>query len=224
MISRRGLVAAAAMASLLPGDATQAATLARSALPVPPGGMIAFRLRRRGDVIGSHILSFLQQGTALVVSIAVDILIKFLGIPVYRYSHRASERWLGDQFMSIESRTDLDGLPRRMHAIRQAHGLVVEGSRAESYVAPSTALPATYWNQAMLGRKLINAEDGRLMSVTVTEGKEEEPVPRAFGQNQLARRYSITGDLDLDIWYDDAGQWAHLERITYGAPVSYEKR
>jgi hypothetical protein len=216
MITRRGLISGTGLAIALP-------RAAQAALPVPPGDRIGFRLVRNGDVIGSHALGFTRQGDTLVVSVAIDIQVKLLGIPLYRYSHRATERWQGDRFMSIDSRTDRDGSPRTMQALRGPDGLVhVTGTLTEPYVAPEGVLPSTYWNKAMLRPQLINSENGRLMQLPLTPGNIES-VPMASGQTIQARRYDYGGELDLVLWYDMADQWAHLEFTKDGTPIIYQK-
>jgi hypothetical protein len=205
-----------------PGPSAAAPLPIPPPLPVPSGDRLGFRLLRKGDVIGSHLLTFARQGEQLVVSIAIDILVKFGPIPVYRYSHRASERWVGDRFMGIESRTDRDGKDLVMKAARGPEGLVVEGSFGPRYVAPAGVLPSTYWNKAMLTGQVINSEDGELMKVPFQE-RGDEAVPTATGSRINARRYRLGGDLPLDIWYDAAGQWAHLVFEKNGTSVIYEK-
>jgi hypothetical protein len=217
MIYRRDVMTAAIAVPF-----TLAAGAANAALPVPPGGRIGFRMLRNGDVIGSHTLTFTSQGDTLAVAVEIDILVKFVGIPVYRYSHRATERWAGGQFAGIESRTDRDGSPRQMRAIRAPEGVVVEGTKAGRYIAPPVALPTTYWNRAMLNPQLINSEDGQLMGVTVVPGAMEQ-VPLASGGTIAARHYRMGGELQLEIWYDAAGQWAHLEFTKDGSTIIYEK-
>jgi hypothetical protein len=193
-----------------------------AALPVPASGQIGFRIMRNGGEIGSHRLGFDRQGDRLVVSIAIDIQVKMLGLAVFHYSHRATETWQGDQFIGIQSRTDKDGTPLQMRALRGPEGVVVEGSEAKRAIAPEGALPTTYWNRAMLGPVVINSEDGRLMRVTVTEG-QVETVPLANGQGMPARHYSIGGQLQIQIWYDAQDQWAHLTFVKSDSTIIYQK-
>jgi hypothetical protein len=153
--------------------------------------------------------------------VGIDILVKFGPVPVYRYSHRATETWRGGLFTGIESTTNRDGTPHRMRAETTASGLVVEGSGTPRYQAPANIFATTYWNKAMLQRKIINSEDGRLFDVTAMP-LAEEIVPAATGTLR-ARRYKLAGDLPLDLWYDAAGQWAHLVFTKDGSTVIYEK-
>ncbi len=230
MISRRDLAAVTGLVPLMragraagqPTPPQSAGGAAGTALPVPPSGRVGFQVLHDGDVIGTHELAFARLGEALVVTITIDIVVHMLRIPVYRYSHRATERWQGGRLMSIESRSDKDGSPREMHAVRGAEGLVVEGTNARRYVAPDSALPTTYWNRAMLQPQVISSEDGVLLPFAVTEGAIE-PVAMASGQTQAARHVRVRGALNIDLWYDAAGQWAHLEFTKDNFAVVYQK-
>jgi hypothetical protein len=219
MISRRDCLASGATAAFL-APATGLAA-ASAALPVPPSGQLGFRLLRNGERIGSHTLVFTPKADILTVTVAIDILVKLGPIPVYRYRHRATERWQDGSFIGIESQTDKDGTALRMRAERTGDGMVVEGSQTARYIAPPQTYPTTYWNKVMLQDRLINSEDGRLFTVTPRPLGEEDV--RQAGNAIRARHYRIDGDLMLDLWYDTMGQWAHLVFIKDGATIVYEK-
>jgi len=212
-------MAAAATLPLSPLIGAQAAS---EALPVPPAGKLRFRILRKGDDIGTHSVTFSRSGDALTVDIAVDILAKFGPIPVYRYTHRATETWRGGQFMSIASKTDHDGSPQWMRAERTPDGIVVEGSKTDRYVAPKGALTTTYWNRAMVQDRMIQTEDGRLFDVRPTQLGVEK-VPLATGATVPAKHYNIEGGLHFDVWYDENDQWAHLTSNTNGTTIIYER-
>ncbi len=217
MISRRVcMTTGLAAVSSVPSPSQAAARL-----PVPASGRIGFQMLRNGDVIGSHALNFASAGDVLTVSVAIDILVKFGPVPVYRYKHRATETWRGGVFTGIESVTDRDGTPHRMRAETTAAGMVVEGSKAPRYTAPPGVFATTYWNKAMLQRQVINSEDGRLFDVTPV-ALSEETVPAAAGTLR-ARHYKLDGDLPLDLWYDAAEQWAHLVFTKDGSTVIYHR-
>ncbi len=217
MILRRAWLAAVASSAIaVPVGA------ATPRLPVPPSGGVSFRLIRNGTAIGTHTLTFVEAGDALTVTIAIDILVKFGPIPVYRYNHRATETWQDGRFVGLASTTDSDGTPLRMRASMEPEGLVVEGTRTQRYVAPPMTFATTYWNKAMLQPQVINSEDGRLFDVTPTT-LAEEAVRTAAGTLVRARRHRLAGDLRLDLWYDATDRWAHLEFTKDGSTVIYEK-
>jgi hypothetical protein len=155
------------------------------------------------------------------VAIEIDILVKLGPVPVYRYRHRGTEKWREGQFVGMTSKTFDDGTDEFFHAERSGEGMVVEGSKTARYIAPDGVLPTTYWNHAILQNHVINSQDGRLFTVAVTKlGIEKVPV--AAGQIE-AQRFQLRGDLPLDLWYDDAQQWAYLEFTKRSSRITYEK-
>jgi hypothetical protein len=219
MIARRTLLAVAAT---IPFCKPAAVFGAGGDLPVPPSRRLSFRLLRDDSEIGLHTITFDAIGDTLAVLVDVNVLVKLGPIPVFRYTHRAIERWQGRRYLGLESRTDHDGEPNWMRAVTTDAGLVVEGSKAPRYIAPPGVFGTTYWNQDMLRDQVIGSEDGRLFTIRRT-ALDIEPIPLATGGTIPARHYNIAGGLQLDLWYDTVGQWAHLAFTRYGATVIYQK-
>ncbi len=188
---------------------------------VPPGGQLAFRALRNGSEIGRHVLTFTGQADALQVSIAVDYVVKFGPIPVYRYKLRGQERWRGDVLEESSAETDDDGTAAFMRARREGETMAVEGSKSGRYFAPPGAIAATHWNRRELDAPMINPQDGELMRFTVAPGAIEA-VKRADDSAIQARRYALTGHTTMDLWYDEAGQWSALRAVVRdGSIISY---
>jgi hypothetical protein len=215
MIGRRALlVAGAAMAS---------GRNAMGALPVPRGSSLAFRLMRHGAVIGTHTLAFRGNGDALEVDIAVDVLVKFGPFPFVRYTHYSREAWQGDRLIGVTSRTDRNGKQLHMAASWSDGGLKVEGSGTRPYIAPPNAFATTYWHKATVFGPLIGTQDGMLVHPVISQLRPE-PVRLASGEHTPVKRYALSGDLDVELWYDAADTWAGM-RFTAddGSVVSYER-
>jgi hypothetical protein len=194
-----------------------------SSLPVPPSRALAFRLVRHGTPIGSHTLDFTTEDETLTVRIAADVLFTFGPIPLVRYSHRNTEVWRGGRLASLDAQTDKNGRLLHMSAHRTPAGLQVEGSGAAPYIAPEDALPTTYWNPRMLDGPMIGVQDGMLVHPRVTE-KPIEPIRLASGAETEARCYSLTGDLDLDLWYAANRDWMSMRfSVADGSVIMYER-
>jgi Domain of unknown function (DUF6134) len=213
-ITRRLLLAGAAMAS---------GRMAHAALPVPPGNRLAFRLMRHGSSIGSHVMTFRSDGDLLTVDIAVDVQVKFGPIPLVRYTHRNKETWNHGRLMGLESHTDRNGTNMHMLARWDGSGLAVEGCGTRPYIAPANALATTHWNSYMLRGPMIGVQDGMLVHPVVSP-QPEERVRLATGDDIRARRYTLSGDLDLELWYDPSNTWAGLRfAADDGSVISYER-
>jgi hypothetical protein len=192
-------------------------------LPVPPSHAMAFRLIRHGDAIGSHTLEFLVEDDTLTIQIAVDVLFKFGPIPLVRYAHQATEVWHGGRLASLEAQTNRNGTHLSVSGQRVAAGFQVQGSGTGPYIAPDDALPTTYWNARMLRVPMIGTQDGILVHPRVTE-KPIEPVRLASGAEAAAHHYSLTGDLDLDLWYSADASWMSMRfSVADGSVITYER-
>ncbi len=188
---------------------------------IPGAGRLAFRAERNGAAIGTHILTFARQGEMLQVDIAVDYLVKFGPIPVFRYKLTARETWRGETLMAITAQTNNDGDADFMRATRQGDALAVEGSKSGRYLAPEGTIAATHWNRRQLDAPMINPQTGVLLRYAVTPGPVE-PVAFADGTTRAARRYGLAGTDPLDLWYDETGEWLALRALAKdGSEIRY---
>ena len=220
----RGVIeGAVARRTFLAGLASLTGRSALAGLPVPPGGHLTFRLIRHGSTIGTHEIGFGRDGDALNVDTSVDVLVKFGPVPLVRYTHHNRETWHHDRLVQLSSSTDRNGTRLRMSARRTEAGLAVEGSGTRPYIAPDDALPTTYWNPRMLLGPMIGTQDGGLVKPVVTL-QPVAPIRVASGGSIHAKHYSLTGDLDLDLWYDHSDTWASMRfSVADGSEITYER-
>ncbi len=193
------------------------------AMPCVAGNRIAFRIRRKGSVIGAHTLDFAPRDDGFDVAITIDIAVRFGPIPLYHYRMRGVEQWRDGVVSFVEATTDDDGKTNSLRCERDAGGLWVTGSKQPRYRAPADALPASHWNIAELNGPWISLQDGRLFHPEVTL-RGEEPALLADGTTVPARHYNLSGDVQLDLWYDDAERWAGLGfTASDGSLIRYER-
>ncbi|WP_068079843.1 DUF6134 family protein [Novosphingobium rosa] len=216
MIGRRGMLVGGAALLLSP-------QALRAALPIPPGNRLGFDILRRGSKLGTHMLNFEPSGDGLTVRVAVELAFRIAGITLYRYRHSAVERWQGDRVVALDTRTDDNGARHEVTARRDNDALWVQGSKGPRYAAPADALPASHWNQRELDGPWINTQDGALLRPQVA-ARGDETIPAAGGSSIRARRFALTGPVQLDMFYDERHQWAGLSFIKGGAPVRYERQ
>lgn len=216
MMDRRSAMVGAVALAAMPGAL-------RAALSIPPSKRLGFDILRKDSKLGTHILTFASDADTLTVHVAVDLVYKIAGITLYHYRHQATERWQGQQVMSLEAETSDNGTPYKVSARREGNVLMVQGTKAPRYAAPADALPATHWNRRELEGPWINTQDGRIMRPHVT-AQGMETIPAADGASLRARHYALTGDVQLDMFYDDHAGWVGLSFVKGGAPIRYERQ
>jgi len=212
MISRRRVLffgAATCLSGPLPFIRARADLGASTPIPREPS-RIAFKIIRKGEAIGTHILDFTPREDGVDINIAVDIAVQFGPIVVYRYKLRGLEQWRGGAPFHLEALTNHDGTKHEMRADWTPEGPWVTSMDVSSYLAPREALPATHWNQDELVRPWINPEDGKLLHPVVGTPTATE-IALADGQKRTVERYTLTGDAQLDLLYDTEHRWTALE-------------
>jgi hypothetical protein len=199
------------------------APAAAPAGPIPPGNRIAFDVARNGAPIGTHTLGFTREGDVTRVDIAIDLAVRVLGITVYRYTHRNTERWRGERLVDMTSTTDRNGRPYRVRAEAKGPAIHVDSSEVGRFDAPPDLVTTSYWHPGFIRSRKLDTQGGKLLDVQVADRGEE--VIRAGGTDIPARRWRIDGDLKLDIWYDRTGQWAKLLFAgDDGSQIEYTRR
>ena len=201
----------AAGAVLAPSAALRAA--------IATEGRIAFDVLRENTSIGRHVIEFSRDGGDLLVDIDIALDVEFAFLTLYRYRHSNRERWRDGRLVNLKSETDDDGTPHWVRAVAGGDGLRVESGEG-SFLAPAGTLPTSYWNPRTIEqRQLLDSQHGRLLSVEVRPGGEEDLL-LPVGE-KTARQYRMAGDLKLDLWYGPRGEWLKLAFEAEGAEIEY---
>lgn len=189
-----------------------------------------FTVRLDGKPIGAHRFELAHDGDGRVVlSSEAQYDVTLLGVPLYRYRHRASERWAGGCLASIDARTDDNGrlaeVRGRAHEGRFDLQVRDEGRTAAAPVAPSGCLMSfAYWNPALAGQKrLLDPGSGRIEPVVMSV---PETVPADLEANPQPVRGLRIGGLaqPIDVWYA-GGRWVGLDTVVGGGRrLSYRLR
>jgi hypothetical protein len=219
-ITRRNILQAGGLSALglavetVPGFA---------ALPVPSGNTLSFQIMRKGSRIGTHTLAFSGNGDDLTVNIDVKMAVYLGPIRMFHYTHHDVETWKGGKFVSLDAKTDYNGDAAWCTVRRDGDQLIVQGSKAAKYTAPSNTLAATHWNKAELQGPMINPENGMMLHPKISDVGSCS-VALASGTTTPAHQYAWRGKNSLDLWYDTQGDWVALKAVTpSGEVLNYEK-
>lgn len=224
------------LALITMGCCATAGALAAQDLPYGPSHV--FAAFRNGERIGTHTLTFQQSGDKQIVTTSIDLAVKALGLTMYRYMHRGQEVWSGNTFESISTKTDDNGTRYGLKAKQEAGGISVvrDGDGAPKMSAndvgfqqgstkqetlPASTVPSTHWNLNQVKQSaMLNSQNGALSKVQITS-KGRETIKTANGTLQ-ATRYSYSGDVLMDQWFDDRGRWVKSSfKASDGSTIEY---
>lgn len=207
-----GGLAAAAAAPLFPAFA---------ALPVPASKQLLFDVLRNGKRVGAHRLRFEPTADGLKVLVDVTMKIGFGPITLFNYQHNATELWRGDEWQSVEALTVQNGKRMVVKASRNNTGVAVEGPKGK-FTAPVDTMAATHWNRRMLDGPFLNTQTGEVQKPKIA--RMGEAVIPARGGTIRAERFAMTGEVELDTFYDAGPTWAGLKfKGPDGSAFTYQR-
>lgn len=187
------------------------------------GDQLLFDVYRKGVRIGRHQVQFRETTDGLKVLSDFQIDIRFLGITAYRYRYDSQSLWQDGRLAELRASVDDDGKVSHVEARRLGHRYAI--STAEGSVETAAPLmPTDHWNPGVLQQtRVLNTLTGRINDVRIVrEGRDRIETERGPVN---ATRYAYTGDIQANVWYDDAGRWVKLRFLgTDGSTIDYACR
>jgi len=198
-------------------------TLARATLADPIklyGDEIYFDVFREGDKVGSHSVKFISDNESTIVRIAFSIEIDFLFITAYQFKYLSEAKWVEGQLDYLKVSVDDDGQEFELIANRKDQIFNVIGTN-ETFSTPVPIYPTNHWNSGVLNETLVlNTLTGLLNEVSIV-AQDNENIPTEKGIIK-AMRYTYSGDLNNEVWYDNEGRWVKLRfKASDGSIIEY---
>lgn len=196
----------------------------------PAAGRWQFAVTLDGRPVGEHRFEVRPGDGADAWSVSSDARyrVTLLGIPVYRYSHEAQERWQGGCLRQLSARTDDNGQPLTVRAEPDGDGLRIhtlagaaaapqpDAAAAGARVAPGCLMSYAYWRPDLVRQsRLLNPQTGRVEAVRFTPaGTQALPVD---GRELPAQGWqlSVAGSTVV-VWYLPSGRWVGLDATVAG--------
>jgi len=140
---------------------------------------------------------------------------RLMFVKLYGYQHENTEIWSGDCLTGLDSTTDANGKPYQVSGTLQGDRFVVNGTAGKTELT-SCVMSFAYWNPAFLEQeRLINAQNGQVLDVEVSEPELVQLEVR--GTMQTAYRYLLgAGELKIALWYSENNEWLALETEARG--------
>lgn len=180
-----------------------------------------FDVFRNGVPLGLVVQKFQKLDRRLVVETAIDFKVDFIGFTIYRYEHRAQEVWINNKLHRLTSITNDSGTKHNVEGRRTNNYFSVSGDEGTLKV-PLDIVPSSYWHPHFINQShMLDSQRGLLLDISLTEIGEEQI--ETLGNKASAKRYRMSGDIRLDIWYDTEKVWQKMQFEIDDSLIDYTK-
>jgi hypothetical protein len=166
--------------------------------------------------VGRHTFELLEKGDSIQVSSSMSLDFKLFKIKQVKYRHQADEVWESGCLVSLQSETEKQGKAFAVDASTDQTGLVVQRAK-EIETLDGCVRGFSYWNpQWLQGAYLLNAESGINVPVEINS--------RISAQDNITHIAITLPNADIDLQYDDAGEWLSLQtELLIGGTLRYQR-
>lgn len=192
------------------------ATALPAPLPSEPPDDIVFDVYRNDTEFGHHAVRFGETPSgALRVDVDIELTAGFGPVTVFRYEHEAEEVWQDGRLVELTAATLKDGDWTRIDVEPDT-----DATPDAQDAALAALMPSSHWRgYSPATGTILNTETGEPMAVEI-EDLGMERIATETGEVE-ARHIRMTGTLQVDLWYDEAGRWVGCRFEARGQSIRY---
>ena len=128
-------------------------SLASNAFPIPDDNEVSFDVIRKNKVIGNLTSKFIKDDENIVLHSVLDINIKILFFPAYKFFQETKETWRNEEFISIDGFTDFEDDREYKIDGKDEDGVFRVTGMDGLLELDEKIIPLNYWNKNILSEK-----------------------------------------------------------------------
>ena len=146
-----------------------------SAFPVPDDKEVSFDVVRKNKIIGNLTTKFIEDKENLVLHSVLEINVKILFIPAYKFFQETKETWHNKNFISIDGFTDFEDDREYKIKGEDKDGFFRVTGMDGLLELDKNIIPLNYWNKGILKEKeLFDTQKGIVRNISVKKLKDEK--------------------------------------------------
>ena len=146
-----------------------------SAFPIPDDKEVSFDVIRKNKIIGNLTTKFIEDKENLVLHSVLNINIKVLFIPAYKFFQETKETWHNKNFISIDGFTDFEDDREYKIKGEDTEGFFRVTGMDGLLELDENIIPLNYWNKGILKEKeLFDTQKGIVRNISVKKLKDEK--------------------------------------------------
>ena len=143
--------------------------------PIPEDNEVSFDVVRKKKIIGSLNTKFYIEDDKIILHSLLDIDVKILLFPAYRFFQETKETWINGQFVEIEGFTDFED-DREYNIIgKDIEEFFLASGMDGDLKLDKNIIPLNYWNIEMLKEKeVFDTQKGIVRKINVDKLNNEK--------------------------------------------------
>ena len=143
--------------------------------PIPEDNEVNFDVVRKNKVIGNLTTKFLEENESLILHSVLDIEVKVLFIPAYKFFQETKETWKNGNFIAIDGFTDFEDDREYKIDGKDENGKFIATGMDGLIEMDENIMPLNYWNKEMLKEKeVFDTQKGIVRDINVKKLKNEK--------------------------------------------------
>ena len=143
--------------------------------PVPDDKEVSYDVIRKKKTIGSLISKFIEEDEKLILHSVLDIDVKVLFIPAYKFFQESKETWISGEFVSIDGYTDFEDDREYKIVGKDTEEFFIASGMDGELKLDKDIIPLNYWNISILDKKeLFDTQKGIVRKIKVEKLKSEK--------------------------------------------------
>ena len=149
--------------------------ISASAIQIPEKNKVKYDIIRKNKIIGSHVIEFTKKENELIIQTNININVKILFFPAYKFFHKSKEIWKNGNFINIDAYTDFED--EREYFIKgvDKDNLFIASGMDGALKLNKNILPSNFWNINLLKEKeIFDTQKGIVRKIEVEDLGFEE--------------------------------------------------
>ena len=143
--------------------------------PVPDDNEVNFDVIRKNKIIGNLTTKFFKDNENLILHSILDIEVKVLFIPAYKFFQETKETWSDGNFIAIDGFTDFEDDREYKIDGKDENGIFIANGMDGLIEMDEKIVPLNYWNKAMLDEsEVFDTQKGIVREISVQKLKNEK--------------------------------------------------
>lgn len=179
-----------------------------------------FNITWRDLNIGYSNVNIKRNGSQVVARTEVQIKVKLLGLELFDYTLKSEEIWRNKTLFSLDSEVFTGG-KREFAKVRRVkqNSFEISGSEFKGAISGNPGTTSYYTPHFLKRNVWISTQNGKPLYVDVNRvGLKMINTPNGSLE---AIKWSITGDLELDLFYDKNDEWVGSEFKAGGSKAQF---